>query len=146
MTLKMTNNTFNFFYYSQIQLVLIAMALTAAASAVLLGSIIWDGIWIVGLSTFVTYSVDNLIDWNQDLKHYQDIKSIIQYYHKFCYIAVPLCVLGIGSLIIKGDSVFQVGIILLCATTVITISRIPIHVKVLTITNDFIKFLAKLFS
>lgn len=137
----MKNNVFSLFYYSQIQLVLIAVALTAATSAVLLKSITSESLWIVGLSTFATYSIDNLIDWKQDIKYYQNIKRIIPYYHKFCYAIVPICLLGIGFLVLTSNSRFQIGIMLLGATVLITIIRLPIFNKVLTTKNDFTNLL-----
>jgi uncharacterized membrane protein len=136
-TLEMKSKAFHLFYYSQLQLVLIAMALTAASSAVLMRKIAWEGIWIVGLSTFITYNLDNLIDWKRDVAEYQDIKHIIPYYHKFCYIAMPVCAVGIVALIIQGNAVFQIGVLLLGATAVITIFRLPIFNKVLNAAGDF---------
>ncbi len=127
MTTMTKHKTFSLFYYSQSQLVLIAIALTASTSSVLLGKISWESVGIVGISTFLTYSIDNLIDWEKDSKQYQDIIEFLPTYRLFCYILIPLCIVIISAFIIHSPAKLQLVLLLLSASSLSTIIRLPKH-------------------
>jgi hypothetical protein len=116
---------FNLFYYSQIQLALIASALTAATSSVLLGKISWESVILAGVSTFITYSTDNLLDWKKDLRQYQDLVGFLSAYRLSCYILIPLGIGVIYKIVIDSPAKFQSALLLLGASAISAIIRIP---------------------
>jgi hypothetical protein len=116
---------FNLFYYSQIQLALIASALTAATSSVLLGKISWESVILAGVSTFITYSTDNLLDWKKDLRQYQDLVGFLSAYRLSCYILIPLGIGIIYKIVIDSPAKFQSALLLLGASAISAIIRIP---------------------
>lgn len=112
-----------FVYYSHILLVSLAMVLTGTISAILYGQLSWQVILLVGLSTYLTYSLDNLIDWKKDQSHYEGIKAIVQTYHKISYILIPGSAIGIYILIINSSNELQTGILLLGAAVAMSTTR-----------------------
>jgi hypothetical protein len=116
---------FNLFYYSQIQLALIASALTAATSSVLLGKISWESVILAGVSTFITYSTDNLLDWKKDLRQHQDLVGFLSAYRLSCYILIPLGIGVISKIVIDSPAKFQSALLLLGASAISAIIRIP---------------------
>lgn len=125
MTTTTSNRMFNLFYYSQIQLALIASALTAATSSVLLGKISWESVILAGVSTFITYSTDNLLDWKKDLRQYQDLVGFLSAYRLSCYILIPLGIGIIYKIVIDSPAKFQSALLLLGASAISAIIRIP---------------------
>ncbi len=116
---------FIFFYYSQIQLVLIAAVLTATTSSVLLGQISWESSAIVGISTFFTYSIDNLIDWGKDTTQDPKIIELLPIYRLLCYVLLPLCTLIIVVLFINSPAGFRIALLLLGISTMMAVIRLP---------------------
>ncbi len=104
--MKQRTDLFGLFYYSQIQLGLGAMFLTGAVSAVLTGEVIWNSILIVGLSTYIVYSIDNLIDWNEDRERFRSIEQIYWLYRIWCYLTIPLATLVVMWLTIEAHQGF----------------------------------------
>lgn len=120
----MTNRKIaKFIYYSHIPLVCLAMILTGTISAVLYGIITWRVILLVGLSTYFTYSLDNLIDWKKDRPHYANIEGLIYTYHKITYILIPCAAIGIILLIINSSNELRIGILLLGAAVAMSTTR-----------------------
>jgi len=114
---------FKFIYYSHAPLVILAMVLAGTISAVLFGNITWQVILLVGLSTFMTYSLDNLIDWKKDQSHFKDLEGIIQTYHKITYGLIPGAGIGIIFLVIQSSNELQTGILLLGAAVAMGTTR-----------------------
>ena len=112
-----------FFYYTHTPLVLLAMVLTGSISAVLYANINWQVILLVGLSTYLTYSLDNLIDWIKDKPHYGNIEDMIQIYHKITYILIPSAGIGIIFLVIYSSNELRTGILLLGAAVAMSTTR-----------------------
>ena len=104
------------FYYTQIPLVLLAIILTSSISAVLYTEINWRVSALVGISTFFTYSLDNLFDWKKDQQHYQDIKKAIEFYHKISYGLILLSGLGVLLLTLTSPNDLRIGMLLLGAS------------------------------
>src|SRR5215211_1219992 len=82
--MKLRVNWFDLFYYSQFQLCLIAICLTASSTAVLVGEVVWECVVIVGLATYAIYSVDNIIDWPEDIARFGSLQLIQKAYRIWC--------------------------------------------------------------
>jgi len=106
---------FQFVYYTHTPLVVLAMVLTGTISAVLFQRLSLQVIVLVGLSTYFTYSLDNLFDWKKDQTHYQNIEGMIQIYHKVTYLLIPSTAVGIFLLILQSSNELRIGILLLGA-------------------------------
>jgi hypothetical protein len=106
---------FNLFYYSQFPLVLLSFMLTCSISAVLYSSIQWNVVLLIGLSTYFTYTIDNLIDWNKDKTQYQSISTFIVQYHKLTYFLLPIVGISIIFLVLKSSNEFIISLLLLGA-------------------------------
>ena len=113
----------NLFYYSQMSLVLLGMILTGSVGFVLRSGTSWQVILLVGLSTFFTYSIDNLIDWHKDRAHNEKIAPLIQSYHKLTYILIPLSGLGVIFLVKQSHHVLNIGMLLLGAAVALGTTR-----------------------
>jgi hypothetical protein len=114
---------FSLFYYSNIHLALLAMVLSGSISAVLYADINWQVSAIVGLSTFFTYSLDNLFDWKKDQSHYQEIRKAIKNYHKVTYLLMPLSGLGVLLLVLDSPNELKIGVLLLGASAAMLTAR-----------------------
>ena len=114
---------FELIYYSHITLVALAMVLTGSISAVLYAQIKWQVVLLVGLSTFFTYSLDNLFDWKRDLPRYRNIKKLVQIYHKITYILIPAAVVGVLFLTFVSSNELRIGILLLGAAVAMGTTR-----------------------
>lgn len=114
---------FQLFYYSQFPLVILAMVLTGSIGVILYQRLIWEVIFLVGLSTFFTYSIDNLIDWEKDRAHYSQITSLIGVYHKILAALIPSSALGIIILTLRSPNELRIGILLLGAFVAIGVAR-----------------------
>jgi len=114
---------FNLFYYSHIPLALLASLLTASISMVINSQLNWNVILLVGLSTFLTYSIDNLIDWKRDKDQYQSIQDKIECYHKITYFILPVITIAIILTILKSSNEFLVSILLLGAVAALGTTR-----------------------
>lgn len=116
-------NHFKLLYYSHIPLVFLAMVLAGTISAVLYQRINWQVILLVGLSTFVTYSLDNLMDWNRDKFHYESIQKAIERYHKVTYGLIGAAGAGIILLVFNSSNELRIGILLLGAAAAMNTTR-----------------------
>ena len=112
-----------FIYYTHTPLVLLAMVLTGTITAVLYGTITWQVILLVGLSTYLTYSLDNLFDWTKDKSQYENLERLIKSYHKITYILIPGAALGIFFLVIQSSNELRTGILLLGAAVAMSTTR-----------------------
>ena len=121
------SQVFYLLYYSHITLVVLAMVLTGSISAVLYGQIKWQAILLVGLSTYFTYSLDNLIDWKRDLTRYQKIQELVQIYHKVTYLLIPTAAIGILILTFVSSNELRIGILLLGAAVAMGTTRFSIY-------------------
>jgi len=118
---------FELIYYSHITLVGLAMVLTASISAVVYHQFDWQVILLVGMSTYFTYSLDNLIDWKRDIERYRHVQTFIRIYHKISYILIPAAAIGIISLTLISPNELKTGILLLGAAVAMGTSRFPIY-------------------
>jgi len=114
---------FNLFYYSQVQLAVMAMVLSAASHIVLSGWLHWQSSLLIGLSTFLTYSVDNLFDWQKDRQYYQAEQGVIQRYHKLSYFLIGACVVGIVLLILQSQAALKLALLTLATLVVFATAR-----------------------
>jgi len=129
LTLKQKTSIFNLLYYSHIQLVVAAMIITASINVIVTGNITWGAVSVVGLSTYLTYSIDNLIDWKKDKLNYQNEVLLIKKYHKFTYFLIGLCLLGILLIILSTSTAFMIGMALLGSSVVISTARLTAYRK-----------------
>ncbi len=104
---------FNLIYYSQLPLVTMAVVLTASISAVLTYQISWSSVALVGLSTYFSYSLDNLFDWKKDQARYQNIQKTIEGYQKISYGLLALSAAGIVLLTFESGAELKIGLLLL---------------------------------
>ncbi len=118
---------FFFFYYTQLPLIIMAMVLTGSINAVLYQQISWPAILLVGLSTFIAYSIDNLIDWQKDRDHYQGIIPIARIYHRISYVLLPAAAIAVTLLVLKSPEDLRIGMLLLGATVAIGVTRIAAY-------------------
>jgi len=116
---------FLLYYYSQLPIVITAVVLTGTINAVLYQAVNLNVITLVGLATFLTYSIDNLIDWHRDASHYAHITRFVKIYHKLTYVFIPLSAAGIIYLTCKSSNDLQIGILLLGAAAVMGTTRLP---------------------
>jgi len=114
---------FHLFYYSQIPLVLSATLLTTSVSVVLYSKINWAVVLLVGLSTYLTYSIDNLIDWNKDRINYRNVQEEVKTYHRITYFVLPVVAIAIILLILKSSNEFLISILLLGALVAMGTTR-----------------------
>jgi hypothetical protein len=114
---------FYLFYYSQISLVLLAIIITSSISAILYSTINWNVILLIGFSTYLTYSIDNLIDWKADQHHYVKISKYVGLYHKLTYFILPFVALLIVLLVLQSSNELKIGILLLGAFVLLGITR-----------------------
>lgn len=115
--------TFSLIYYSHFPLVFLSMVLTGSVSTVVYKTINWQVVFLVGLSTYLTYSIDNLIDWKRDRIHYRHISGMIKIYHKFTYFLIPLSAAGIFLLVIQTTNELKIAILLLGAAVAMATTR-----------------------
>ncbi len=108
-----TNRWYPFLYYTHLPLIGLAMVLTASISAVTNHAISWPSVFLVGLSTTLTYSLDNVIDWEKDRDHYLPLADMIEVYHRISYGLMALAGGGILWLIFGSSAKLQVGMLLL---------------------------------
>lgn len=114
---------FHLLYYSQFPLVVLAMVLTGSIGAVYYRHLIWEVVLLVGLSTFFTYSIDNLIDWEKDKAHYSQITDLVSVYHKVLSALIPASALGIIILTLRSSNDMRIGLVLLGASVAMGVSR-----------------------
>lgn len=119
----MRQGKFTLFYYSQVQLAVMAMVLSAASHIVLSGWLHWQSSLLVGLSTFLTYSVDNLFDWQKDRLHYQAEQQPIERYHKLSYLLIAISIVGILILILQSQASLKVALLTLATLVVFATAR-----------------------
>ena len=89
------NQIFNLIYYSHIHLVIMAMVMTIAMNFVLTQHVSWQAVLLIGLATFVTYSLDNLVDWKKDKPLYPDESILIKRYQRVSIVLIILSLIGI---------------------------------------------------
>lgn len=116
-------NLFYLFYYSQFPLVFLSGLLTASISMVINSQVNWSVILLISLSTYLTYSIDNLIDWKRDRKQYVRIQTLIKTYHKFTYFILPITTALIIFLVLRGSNEFLIAILLLGAAAAMGTTR-----------------------
>jgi hypothetical protein len=104
-----------FLYYTHLPLIGLAMVLTASISAVTWHSISWPSVSLVGLSTYLTYSIDNLFDWSKDRSQYLPQAAMIESYHRISLGLIAAAGDGILWLTLRSGSQMQVGLLLLGA-------------------------------
>jgi hypothetical protein len=97
--MRTRSRLFDIAYYSQIQLSLIAACLTVVVSAVTLQTVVWASVGIVGLGTYIIYSIDNLVDWREDRTRYPSLDRLNVPYRIWCALTVPLAILGIVGML-----------------------------------------------
>lgn len=127
--MKQKKSIFNLLYYSHIQLVVAAMIITASINVIVTDNIPWGAVLLVGLSTYLTYSIDNLIDWKKDKLNYQNEVPLIKKYHKFTYFLIGLCLLGILLIILSTSTAFMISMALLGSSVVISTARVTAYRK-----------------
>jgi len=103
------------------------MILSISISAVLYQAIEWPVVLVTGLATYLTYSVDNLIDWKTDKAHYHKISTQIQLYHKVTYFLIPCSAGTILLLLWRSPNIFQISTGLLGAAAVMSTTRLPFY-------------------
>ncbi len=121
------NQLFELVYYSHITLVVLAMILTGSISTVVHQQIEWHVILLVGLSTYFTYSLDNLIDWKKDVLRYRNIQTIIKKYHKITYFFIPATAVGIIYLTMRSPNELKTAILLLGAAVAMGTTRFSFY-------------------
>lgn len=103
----------SFINYTRVQFCVLSMSLTAASSMVLISQIDWQPITIVGLSTFVVYSFDNLFDYPQERKKITKAFPFWKTYFWFTVFAIPFALLTIGVLAFLNSFQFFTMLIVL---------------------------------
>jgi len=121
--IMLNKNILKLIYYSHFPLVFLAMILTGSISSVVYRHVNWQVILLVGLSTYLTYSLDNLIDWNRDKSRYTEIIRLVQTYHKFTYVLIPVAAIGILFLVIQSSNELRIGVLLLGAAAAMSTTR-----------------------
>ncbi|MCJ7694938.1 MAG: hypothetical protein MUO40_05865 [Anaerolineaceae bacterium] len=116
-------SAFNLLYYSHSFLILPAMVISTTINVVLTQQITWGAIILLGLSTFLTYSIDNLIDWKKDQANYQDEAALIKKYHRVTYFLIVLSLLGILWIIFSTNTILLVSLTLLGSAVIMTTAR-----------------------
>jgi len=119
------NLVFNLIYYSHVHLVIMAMVLSAVVNLVLTQQVAWPAVIFIGMATFMTYSIDNLVDWPRDRVRYLEEEKLILAYHKVSVVLIFLCILGAIWFMATSNSVSIIGLALLAGAVLFSILRIP---------------------
>ena len=127
--MKSTKPTFNLLYYSHSFLIFLAMIISATINVVLTQQITWGAIILMGLSTFLTYSIDNLLDWKKDQANYQDEAHLIKKFHKITYFLIGLSFLGILWFIFSTNTILLVSLVLIGSAVIMTTARFMAYRK-----------------
>lgn len=122
MTLK---KLFHFIHYSHLPLVIMAMVLTGTISAVLHQTVAWRVVLLTGSATFLIYSIDNLLDWENERFRYLQISKIVRAYHRLTYLLMPLATGLIFLLIYNRSNQFKVVIFLLGIAAAMATTHLP---------------------
>jgi hypothetical protein len=137
------NQIFNLIYYSHIHLVIMAMVMTAAMNFVLTQHVSWLAVLLIGLGTFVTYSLDNLVDWKKDKALYPDESILIKRYQYVSIVLVVLSIIGIGWIMLTTSAQQTMALVFLAVIAFLSTIRIASFrradtLKVQTFTSFFI--------
>ena len=120
---------FSLFYYSHIHLVLMGMLMAAVNNYVLTNQVAWKAILLIGMSTYFTYSIDNLFDWKIDRQNYIGVEGMLRKYQRFSLLPITLCGVGIVWIVTTSNAVFTLSIGLLTAAVAFSITRLAFFRK-----------------
>jgi hypothetical protein len=137
------NQIFNLIYYSHIHLAIMAMVMTAAMNLVLTQHVSWLAVLLIGMATFVTYSLDNLVDWKKDKVHYPDETILIKQYQRISIGLFVLCLVGIFWIMATSSTLLTMALAFLAVIAFLSTIRIASFrqmdtIKVQTITSFFV--------
>lgn len=117
------NQIFTLIYYSHIHLVIMAMVMTTAMNFVLTQHISWPAVLLIGLWTFVTYSLDNLVDWKKDKVLYPDESILIKRYQRVSIVLIVLCLIGISWIMLTTSAALTLTLAFLAAVVLLSTIR-----------------------
>jgi len=98
-------------HYGRVLYFVLAITSTAVCSKVLFGTIPWQSTLIVGLGTFVIYSVDNILDWPGEQHLLEAIHPFWKPYFIGCMIAIPLSLVTVIILSLNQSLVFLAALL-----------------------------------
>jgi hypothetical protein len=124
------NQIFNLIYYSHIHLVIMAMVMTAAMNFVLTQYVSWPAVLLIGLGTFVTYSLDNLVDWKKDKALYPDEFILIKRYQYVSIVLVVLAIIGIGWIMLTTSAALTLTLVFFAAVVLLSTIRFAAYRRV----------------
>ena len=124
------NQIFNLIYYSHIHLVIMAMVMTTAMNFVLTQHVSWPAVLLIGLATFVTYSLDNLVDWKKDKVLYPDESILIKRYQRISIVLIALCLIGILWIMLTNSAATTLTLVFLAAVVLLSTIRIAAYRRV----------------
>lgn len=104
---------FEFLYYLNVHLCILAMSLSAASARVLNGEVKWIPVVIAGLGTYVIYNLDNLVDWSKESYLFNAITMSWNSYRTWCLITIPvslIVILALSLLVHINFLLFLVGL------------------------------------
>ena len=104
----MLKNWLDFWRYNRILLCALAMSLTSASSITLIGQIQWQAVFIVGLSTYAIYNLDNIFDKPHDKLVPVFIARNWIKYLIWCIFTIPLALLITFWLVIDNERSFLI--------------------------------------
>jgi len=117
------NQIFNLIYYSHIYLVIMAMVMTSAMNFVLTQHVSWLAVLLIGLGTFVTYSLDNLVDWKKDKALYPNESILIKRYQRVSIVLIVLCLIGISWIMLTTSAALTLTLAFLAAVVLLSTIR-----------------------
>jgi hypothetical protein len=118
------NQIFNLIYYSHIHLVIMAMVMTTAMNMVLTQRVSWPAVLLIGLATFVTYSLDNLVDWKKDKALFPDETILIKQYQRVSIGMIVLSLVGIAWIMTASSALLTMVLVFLAIIAFLSTIRI----------------------
>lgn len=103
------------------------MLISILVHQVLLGQVNWQAVLLVGLCTYLTYSLDNLFDWGKDQENYPDEQKMIRRYQRISILLMLLSLAGVLWILFESTSLVKVGLLLLGALVLVATARLSIY-------------------
>ncbi len=92
--------------FSRLELSILVSSLTVASSEVLVDEVVWPVVFIVGLSTYVVYNLDNLLDWPSEKHALGAFSKNWKTYTLWCVPTILLSLFGIATFAIHSTPSF----------------------------------------
>lgn len=118
-----TPNRSSLLYYSNVLLVVLAALLTLLASLVLFGRALVGPAILVFFATYLSYNLDNLVDWPRDRERYVTEELAILRYQKLSRWLMLLSAVGLAGMLVWQRASFLVLSIILASFVLLFVTH-----------------------